>query len=112
MYPISVKKLSCVEYHYNDELELIYLTASKKKKDQAEVESSSRVVETDDTDVYVPVMSFNDIDLKRIEIIQNTLSKDNYQQPNVILAIVDSNATILYYRMTNGLLDLNHLLAS
>lgn len=81
------------------------------KKESNEVESSSQAGNSGDTDVYVPVMTFNDIDLHTIETIQRTLSKDNHR-PNVILAIVDSNSTILYYRMTNGLLDLDNLVST
>lgn len=75
------------------------------KKDQTEDESASQIVETD---VYVPVMSFNDINLNTIETIQRTLNKDA-SQSNVVLAIVESKSTILYYRMTNTLLDLHDL---
>lgn len=105
---VLVKKLHCVNYHYNEALKLIYMIASKVKKESIDVaQSSSQIVDTDGTDVYVPVMAMNDIDLNVIETIQRTLSKDNYR-PNIILAIVDSNSTILYYRLTNGLLDLNN----
>lgn len=103
--------MPCVNYHYNEELKLIYLTAPRTKKRPTVVKSSSQNVEMDDTDIYVPTMAFNDIDLNTIETIQRTLCPDVHQ-PNVILAIVDSNSTILYYRMTNGLLDLNTLMTS
>lgn len=100
------KKLTGVSYHYNAALKLIYLVGPSVKKDSSEVESSHRVGEAGDTDIYVPALAFNDINLHTIETIQRTLSKDNYR-PNIILAIVDANSTILYYRITNGLLDLD-----
>lgn len=100
---IAVRRVPAVSYHYNDEVKLIYLTSAKGS-------NSSGSNEDGETEIYIPMTTFNDIDLHTIQTIQQVLGNDKQHQRNVIIGIVDSNSSILYYRMTDGLVDLDQLL--
>lgn len=112
-----VKQLPCVKYHYNEDLNLIYLSANKKqpsKYKQSKCGSSesnasaASSVEANDKEIYLPFLSFDDINLCSMEKIQMILCKNESLKPNsLILAIVDPNSSILYYKLTNGFLDLD-----
>lgn len=76
-------------------------------------------------DIYVPVPSSKNLNIFELEQIEEKLcdakekelrmiSMGNLENievscKNIILAIVDSNSTILYYKLTKGLLDLDSL---
>lgn len=128
-----------MKYYYNDELKLIYLLATKQEKsvllknDKTDTklgcEAEEKVTKSTTTsilcistaiDVYVPVPSFNNLNLYEIERLQDVLndakastSADTQnmesKHKDIVLAIVDSNSTILYHRITKGLLDLDSL---
>lgn len=90
-----------MKYYYSDELNLIYLTDNNAN-------------DTIDN-IYLANTSNATIDLTVTETIRNTLIKRHTHEcrdpkkVNLILAIVDANTTIVYYKLTLGLISLNTL---
>lgn len=87
-----------VSYNYCEQIGAIVLIAHKKV-----ISNDSEVIKTE---FIVPYVASNDVDIQRIEKIQKFLCK-NDPNPSIILAMVDTSSMILYYRLTNCLLDLN-----
>lgn len=87
-----------VTYKYNEEIESIILIAKKKVTVNGE--------EVISTDYIIPHAACHDIDLHKIEKIQDILCP-NEPKASIILAILDSNTTIMYYKFTNSLLELS-----
>lgn len=90
-----------MKYYYSDELNLIYLTDNNAN-------------DTIDN-IYLPNTSNATINLTATETIRKTLIQRHIhecrdpEKVNLILAIVDANTTIVYYKLTLGLISLNTL---
>lgn len=90
-----------MKYYYSDELNLIYLTDNNAN-------------DTIDN-IYLANTSNASIDLTATETIRKTLIQRHTHEcrdpkkVNLILAIVDANTTIVYYKLTLGLISLNTL---
>lgn len=70
---------------------------------------------TDDNnvcDIYVPIPAANDINLMEMMALEQTIKakhrtdQHNIDGVNFNLAIVDPNTTIIYYKLSSGLFDL------
>ncbi|XP_065093079.1 uncharacterized protein LOC135713773 [Ochlerotatus camptorhynchus] len=81
-----------VRYHYQKDMDIVYLTARKQKEDSAE-------------DVYIPVLSFQDVPMADVERYQNELTTgtDKHGNRSVILAFCDPSSAVLLYKMTNAI---------
>jgi hypothetical protein len=82
----EIRQFLDVKYEYSKELDLIYLSGRKTRETEP--------------DVYIPAPSMDEIDLDKITQYQNHLGK------SIVLAIVDTSSSILYYRMTQGVKDI------
>ncbi|XP_071050602.1 uncharacterized protein [Onthophagus taurus] len=83
----EVKKYWDVEYHFNEILSSMYITAKKTK--------SSKTL------TFIPISSFDGIS---IEEMKKYLILDQ-EHKSVHLAIVDSDLTSVYYQITDGIGD-------
>ncbi|XP_055528670.1 uncharacterized protein LOC129720855 [Wyeomyia smithii] len=81
-----------VQYHYSQELDVIYLTARKQK------DPSSA------TDIYIPMASFEDLPMDDVERYQMVLGESNKEvscPSSIVFGFCDPSSTVLLYRMTN-----------
>lgn len=103
--------LDSVHYHYNAELNVIYLTSTAFVSLKAPTSNHAGTLEESSPthELYVPFPSHRNVNFMEIERFQNILRKDNDRPIAITLAFIDSNATITYYKLTKGLLDLNSL---
>lgn len=90
-----------MKYYYCDELNLIYLT----------INDADDMIDS----IYLACTSNATINLTATESIRNTLMQRHTKEcrdandVKLILAIVDPNTTIVYYKLTLGLVNLNSL---
>lgn len=92
---------SSIEYKYDQELDIIYFIVNAEATDCEQKPQSESVI-------YVAVPSLVNINLMEISRIQSNLIPDNEKQV-IVMALVDSDSTIMYYKMSNGFLDLETL---
>lgn len=90
-----------MKYLFDSELDIIYFTGKIKKTTEQADEDNEEII-------YVPFAALKNIDLSLVGKIQSKLCA-NKERKSIIVSIVDSNATIIYYEMTAGLLELNAL---
>lgn len=88
------KPFSDVQFHYNKNFKLIYLTAIR--------------LQTSNREIFIPITKYESINLNRIADLRSEFASSSCT--NLLnLAIVDSNQVILYYRLTNEFVDLDCL---
>lgn len=64
-------------------------------------------------DIYVPIPAAVDINLKELAALEQTIKRElQCDQPiagavNFNVAVVDPNTTIIYYKLSGGLFDLD-----
>lgn len=92
---------SSIEYKYDEELDVIYFIVSGNETESGQKPNSESVI-------YVAVPSVVSIKLTEISRIQSKLIPGNEKQV-FVMALVDSDSTIIYYKMTKGFLDLDRL---
>lgn len=78
------------EYFYSKVLNVIYLHGTK--------------INQQGYDVYVPLTAFDSIEINEIDKFQKCLCEN--EKRTIIVAVVDSNSTIIYYRFSSGIGDL------
>lgn len=94
----SARRKPNVKYHYNADLDVVYLSASDE----------SGII----GDFYLASPSSATVNLCATESIRSKLIQAHAQQCHdvdkvqLILAIVDSNTTIVYYRLSLGLVSM------
>lgn len=97
----SVRRKSNVKYHYSKDLDLVYLSASDE----------SHTIE----DFYLASPSNATVNVSANESIRSKLIQAHAEEccdvdkVQLILAIVDPNTTIVYYRLSLGLVSLESL---
>ncbi|KAK9731781.1 Sen15 protein [Popillia japonica] len=84
----EVKKYFDVEYCYSTELKCLYFTGRKTK-------SSAK-------SIFIPIAASDTISFLQME---KYFILDNSSQRSVILAMVDSDSTCVYYQITEGIKD-------
>lgn len=90
-----------IEYKYDQELDIIYFIVNAKETECGQKPNSESVI-------YVAVPALITIQLMEITRIQSKLIPVKEKQA-IVMALVDSDSTIMYYKMSNGFLDLDPL---
>ncbi|PNF41216.1 hypothetical protein B7P43_G01475 [Cryptotermes secundus] len=88
-----VQALHDVKYLYNRELDLLYLMG----KDGRGSQSASR------TEIFLPLSTVCEITPAWIQKVQDTLCADQ-EEKGITLAMKEHDSTVVYYRLTQGLL--------
>lgn len=86
----DVKLMHDVEFHYNDDIQQVYLTAKVSKNSSPSI--------------FVPHPAFESIDMTRVEKLQNNLCPPN-DAKSVTLACLEDDSTIVFYTFSNRLID-------
>ncbi|KRT84725.1 hypothetical protein AMK59_1511, partial [Oryctes borbonicus] len=84
----EVKRYHDVEYRFSTDLQCMYLTARKMK--------------LSDSAIFLPIPVSDNISFLNME---KYLSLSNEDQKSIILAMVDSDSTCVYYQITGGIKD-------
>ncbi|PSN33291.1 hypothetical protein C0J52_20684 [Blattella germanica] len=87
----EVQAMRDVKYHYNKELDLLYLTGVKEK-----------VSESSLPEIYLPLSTVSEISTSWISNVQDALCNER-EDKGLTLAIKDHDSTVVYYRVTQGL---------
>lgn len=92
---------SSIEYKYDQELDIIYFIVNEK---------DTECLQKPHSVIYVAVPSAVIINLMEITRIQTKLIPGNEKQA-IVMALVDSDSTIIYYKMSKGFVDLDTLVS-
>lgn len=88
----EVQAMRDVQYLYSHELDLLYLVGNTGRDSQ----SASR------TEIFLPLSTVSEITPAWIQKVQDTLCTDQ-DKKGITLAMKDHDSTVVYYRMTQGL---------
>lgn len=97
-----MRQKSNVKYYYNSEFNLIYLT----------VADDVNCIES----IYLASVSSARLNMTATERIRNAILKNHAHECSspenvqLILTIIDSNTTIVYYKLTHGMISLDSIL--
>lgn len=61
-------------------------------------------------DIYVPIPAAVDINLKELAALEQTIKREHQPDAGAVnfnVAVVDPNTTIIYYKLSGGLFDLD-----
>ncbi|XP_053674225.1 uncharacterized protein LOC128724525 [Anopheles nili] len=96
---LEEKRMHAVQYHYDEQLRLIYLTA--KREPEAPVE------------LIVPILATEELNLAQLKRYRDVIKLPSGEKPvDIVLAICDSSSTVLLYRASPGLKDIAKKLPS
>lgn len=94
----TVRRKSNVKYYQHNQSDRMYLMAN----------DDNRIC-----DIYVPIPAAVDINLAEMAALEKSILAEHQIDPanfdgiNFNLAIVDPNTTIVYYKLSSGLFDIN-----
>ena len=96
---VTEKHMHDVQYTYEKQLQLFYLTARKEPDGPI--------------DLFIPSLTTNALNLVQLKQCRETITLPDGQKPaSIVLAICDGSSTVLLYRMTPGLKEIAQKLPS
>ncbi|XP_052897359.1 uncharacterized protein LOC128304240 [Anopheles moucheti] len=93
------KRMTDVQYHYECELQLLYLIAKK--------ESNAPF------DLFIPSLTTGQLNIEQLKQYREAVTLPDGGKPeSIVLSICDPSSTVLLYRMTTGLKEIGQKLPS